>query len=170
MNNIEKNTYVKKQITEALIKLLETKSLSEISISDLTNAAEVGRVSFYRNYASKEDVLREESKRLLSEWGNLFEEMDDDVYRNKFLTLFDFYKTNSSFYTLICRVGLSDIILDNILATAKITPDTANLEAYLKSFWAYGIYGWVIEWINRGMVESGEEIFNLFQAMNPTDN
>lgn len=114
--------------------------------------------------------MREESKRLLGEWGNLFDEMDDDVYKARFLTLFDFYKANASFYTLICSVGLSDIILDTILATAKITPDTANLEAYLKSFWAYGIYGWVIEWINRGMVESGEEILNLFQAMNPASN
>jgi hypothetical protein len=37
-----------------------------------------------------------------------------------------------------------------------------NLEAYMKSFWAYGIYGWLIEWIKRGMQESGKELSTLF--------
>ena len=37
-----------------------------------------------------------------------------------------------------------------------------NLEAYMKSFWAYGIYGWLLEWIKRGMQESGKELETLF--------
>jgi hypothetical protein len=37
-----------------------------------------------------------------------------------------------------------------------------NLEAYMKSFWAYGIYGWLLEWIRRGMPESGKELLTLF--------
>jgi hypothetical protein len=37
-----------------------------------------------------------------------------------------------------------------------------NLEAYMKSFWAYGIYGWMLEWIRRGMQESGKELSALF--------
>ena len=34
----------------------------------------------------------------------------------------------------------------------------------MKSFWAYGIYGWMIEWIRRGMQESGNELLTLFTA------
>ena len=37
-----------------------------------------------------------------------------------------------------------------------------NLEAYMKSFGAYGIYGWMLEWIKRGMQESGKELSTLF--------
>ena len=68
MNNEQKNTYVKKQITAALLDLLKEKPLSDISISELTNKAEIGRVSFYRNYQNKEDILKEESDRLIKEW------------------------------------------------------------------------------------------------------
>ena len=42
MNNEQKNTYVKEQITKALLLLLETKNIDDISISELTNAAEIG--------------------------------------------------------------------------------------------------------------------------------
>ena len=59
MNNEEKNTYVKSQITNALIDLMHQKAFHDISVSELTDKAEVGRVSFYRNYDSKEDVLSE---------------------------------------------------------------------------------------------------------------
>ena len=165
MNNEQKNTYVKEQITSALLKLLQEKNLEEISISELTEAACVGRVSFYRNFSGKEDVLKQESDRLMKEWGNAFEEMSDDEYKSFFLSLFDFYKANQSFYTTVCKSGLSNIVLQTILDTAQITPEMNNLEAYLKSFWAYGIFGWTIEWINRGMKESGSDLFNMFQVM-----
>ena len=65
MNNEQKNTYVKRQITNALLFLLKEKPLSDISVSELTDKAGIGRVSFYRNYQSKEDILREESDRLI---------------------------------------------------------------------------------------------------------
>ena len=70
MNNIEKNTYVKKQITNALLSLLKSKELKDISISEVTSAAGVSRVSFYRNYKEKEDILREYIKRQLTNWMN----------------------------------------------------------------------------------------------------
>ena len=72
MNNEQKNSYVRQQITDTLIGMLKEKSIQEISVSDLTDRAGVGRVSFYRNYADKEDVLRQESARLLQQWGILF--------------------------------------------------------------------------------------------------
>lgn len=44
---------------EALLKLLEEKSFSAISVSDITTEANVSRMSFYRNYNSIEDILIE---------------------------------------------------------------------------------------------------------------
>ena len=68
MNNEQKNSYVKRQILTALLDLLKEKPLSDISVSELTGRAGIGRVSFYRNYQTKEDILKEESDRLIKEW------------------------------------------------------------------------------------------------------
>ena len=57
MNNEEKNTYVKQQITRTLIQLLEEKDISDISIKELCDTAMIGRASFYRNYSSKDNVM-----------------------------------------------------------------------------------------------------------------
>ena len=48
---------VKSAITDALFALMQERPLDRITITDVIRRAEVARVSFYRNYASKEDVL-----------------------------------------------------------------------------------------------------------------
>ena len=53
----EANIRVKSNITKALFRLMHEKSFSDISITELIRDAGVARVSFYRNYDSKEDVL-----------------------------------------------------------------------------------------------------------------
>ena len=57
---------------------------------------------------------------------------------------------------------MSSIMTETIIGTIQIMPEMPNLEAYMKSFWAYGIYGWMLEWIKRGMQESGNELKALF--------
>ena len=164
MNNEQKNTYVKKQITAALLALLKEKSLSAISISELTSKAEIGRVSFYRHYQSMEDILKQESDRLIKEWGRLYESNPESSPETLFPSLFDFYRDHKEFYTTLYDAGMSSIMMKTIINTIHITPEMQNLEAYMKSFWAYGIYGWMIEWIRRGMQESGNELLTLFTA------
>ena len=53
----EANLRVKRSITSALLHLLEKKSISEISVSEIIREAGVARASFYRNYATKESVI-----------------------------------------------------------------------------------------------------------------
>ena len=162
MSNEQKNTYVKKQITAALLSLLREKPLTDISVSELTARAEIGRVSFYRNYRSKEDILKEESDRLINEWGRLYESNPESAPETLFPSLFDFYREHRDFYITLYNAGMSSIMMETIISTIHITPEMQNLEAYMKSFWAYGIYGWMLEWIKRGMQESGKELLVLF--------
>ena len=62
MNNEEKNTYMKIQMTAALLDIMKKKPAFEILISELTERAKIGRVSFYHNYLSKEDIQKQESE------------------------------------------------------------------------------------------------------------
>lgn len=162
MNNEQKNTYVKCQITTTLLELLKEKSISDISITELTQKAQIGRVSFYRNFQTKEDILREESDRLINEWGRLYEMNPESAPETLFPSLFDFYREHKEFYTILYHAGMTSVMQETILNAIKITPEMANIEAYMKSFWAYGIFGWMIEWIKRGMPESGRELLNIF--------
>ena len=170
MNNEQKNTYVKRQITATLLDLLKEQPLSDISISELTSKSKVGRVSFYRNYQCKEDILKEESNRLIKEWGRLFESSPDSSPEKLFPSLFDFYRDHREFYTILYNAGMTSIMMETIINTIEITPEMPNLDAYMKSFWAYGIYGWLLEWIKRGMQERGKELETLFALASQNKN
>lgn len=54
----QRQSYVVGLIVEAMVDLLREKPLDEISVCELAERAQVGRVSFYRNFADKDDVLR----------------------------------------------------------------------------------------------------------------
>ena len=58
MSNEGRNAYVTGRLTDALLSLPEKKPLEDISVSELCDGAGVGRTSFYRNFACKEDILK----------------------------------------------------------------------------------------------------------------
>jgi len=64
------NQEVINAITEALYELLDEKNINEISIKELTEKAGVSRVSFYRNFDSKEEIIRKDLKRITDGYMN----------------------------------------------------------------------------------------------------
>ena len=69
-SNEVRNAYVIEHITDALLKLLRDKPVGDISISELCDLAGIGRASFYRNFESKEDILRRYINKIFKEWTN----------------------------------------------------------------------------------------------------
>lgn len=166
MNNQEKNTYVKKQITATLIQLLHDRPLNDISITEIVEVAGVGRASFYRNYSDKADVLKQHAIYLTKKWGIEFESDPKSNPGNVFGSLFQHYKDNRNFYLLLYHNHLTDILLQTIKEVCGPTPEQTNPVAYGKSFFAYGLYGWIMEWMERGMQESAQEMNALLAAEN----
>ena len=159
--NEKKNTYVKNQLLKTMLKKLKKQSIDSIVISDLIEQAGVSRVSFYRNYASKEDILIQEERRLFSEWSKEHNKGIEDNHKDFNKELLDFYFSNKDFYLTIYNAGLKSIIMDTLLSGAKIADNDPNPLAYFKSSIAYMIYGWIDEWMKRGMVESGTELSKI---------
>ena len=59
LSNEEVNRITKDSIQEALVYLLSKKNINDISVTEIVNKAGVSRTAYYRNYQSKEDILKE---------------------------------------------------------------------------------------------------------------
>ena len=164
MNNQEKNSYVREHMLEALMKMLQETPISDITVSDLVQKAGVGRASFYRNFTTVEDILIQEERRLFGAWNEEYNRVPESERDDFTESLLNFYKTNEHFYLTLYNNGLSYIIRDTILSSAKIEASDPNPVAYLKSSIAHMIYGWVDEWMKRGMQESGTEIVRMMNS------
>ena len=55
------NIFAKECIVSALLQLTDLKPLSSVTISELCQKAGVSRMTFYRNYASVEDIFYKEA-------------------------------------------------------------------------------------------------------------
>ena len=80
MNNQEKNTYVREKLTQALIQLLQEKNIEDISICELTQRAQVGRASFYRNYQTLSDILYPYDRWLVNTWGRSMTQIQPPIF------------------------------------------------------------------------------------------
>ena len=168
MNNQEKNTYVRQHILSALLELMKTQDFADISIQTIVDVAGVGRASFYRNFESKENVLKQESVRLTNGWKAQFDQEHPSLLPEQtnlwLISLLDFYKEHSEFYLALYQADLSDIVLDTLLGYFNLSPEVPNALAYLNSSIGYMLYGWVHEWMRRGMQESGTELAQMLEA------
>lgn len=153
----EANEFVKECITTALLQMMEKQSFESISITELTKKAGVGRVSFYRNFESKEDVIRQYLGKLIKAWGTEFERSEKP---NLIESLFSHYYKHSELFILLYRSGLAHISLQNVLDVCGPTSDQDNMTAYTCAWFCHGLYGWIEEWFKRGMPETPTEMAN----------
>ncbi|WP_411346982.1 TetR/AcrR family transcriptional regulator [Paenibacillus sp. WLX2291] len=158
-----KNTYVKQQITDAMLDLLKTYELKSISISQLVATAQVSRISFYRNYSEKEDVLREYINTLILGWHREYESSDHKSEEEMLGSLFAHFTANSGFYLLLSQRQLFHLLKEVLKTLYGPRPEYPNFGAYVAAYFSYGLFGWIEEWFARGMQESDEEITILLK-------
>ena len=163
-SNEARNAYVIEHITDALLRLLKEKPLQEISISEIVDTAGVGRTSFYRNYETKEDVVKKHIVDLIEKWDRDYKASGKDSNAELYGSLFKYLKDNADFYLLLKERNLMHLFLEAFLEKFGPKAEYANMWAYTTAFITYGTYGWIEEWINRGMQESAETMAELLSS------
>lgn len=164
MSNEGRNAYVIEHITAAMLELLREKSIEEISISELCELAGIGRASFYRNFDSKEDILRAYIRKLFQEWTNGWTTDDSKPLSELLRALFAHFEMHRDFYGLLYKRKLLYLLKDVIIGLCGPLPEHSKEEAYARAYVSYALYGWVEVWFQRGMQETAEEIAGMFQS------
>ena len=163
MSNEGRNTYVVEHITDTILTLLKEKPMADISISELCDKAGVGRVSFYRNYESKEDIIKNRTQQIFHDWVKSCDVQGDIPLSQKLKGLFGHFEANRDFYKLLSDRGLIYIFKDIFMDDYGAKPEDEMFMAYTKAYFASVLYGWIEVWFMRGMRDSAEEIAVLFQ-------
>lgn len=163
MSNEGRNAYVIENITKALLKLLQEKPIEEISISELCKQAGIGRASFYRNFDSKEDILRAYIRVLFQVWTAEGSQEENKPLSGFLRTMFAHFEKYQDFYALLNRRNLTYLLKDVIIGLCGPQPGHSKEEAYTRAYIAYTLYGWIEVWFQRGMRETADEIAGMFQ-------
>ncbi|MBM7636747.1 TetR/AcrR family transcriptional regulator [Streptococcus saliviloxodontae] len=168
LKNLRKSNRISQRLTiesleTALLQLLEKKSLHQLTISELVTKAGVSRNAFYRNFTSKEAILKRRFQRVVRRIiKQLYRfNLREDRYQ-AWLFLFKESKKEAQLIRLASShhldKWLTDIVQEII---TKYQSKTQKLADYSNSFWTTAVLAVLIKWIQEGMVIPEEEMAKI---------
>ena len=158
---------VRECLLTSLLLLMQKKDFEDISITVLTEKAGVSRMSFYRNYQSKEEILTDACQNLMNE---LIEEMNKTSFdiREFFVNLFTLFRDNQLLFASVQKAGLGEAFQNHFLKNAQNLleqllgkPINTPLSYYSFSYRMGGLFQTLRTWIQGGFRESPEKMADI---------
>lgn len=160
---VKREAFVDVYITEALLYLLKKKEYKDISITEICKKAGVTRMSFYRNFESKEDILikkvRDVTDHFLEESGISYSK---DTINRYFIKLFTHMECQKELCTALYKAGLIHIV-KNEFDRVFLNVYKYEYNDYKSSFLSGGIFNVFLFWFVNGCKESPEDIANQLE-------
>lgn len=149
--------FLKECMADALVKLLQKKPLESITISEITDTADVGRSTFYRNFSTKEDLLRFKADLVFGKLKELPEVSGVDGIAELAEIFFQLMYDNRNFLDTVVNAGLGFIVLESwaALPSSNASGKAKQIE---QTFVIYGVYGVLLEWMKGGYKETPHEM------------
>lgn len=162
-NNAAANAFTRECIEEALLDLLKTRPFDQITITELTQRAGVSRNAYYRNYASKEDILDGYLRGLIEELAGALKQSDPvKETARSWRTLLEMVADHYDQYRLLIEAGYAEAITSEMQRAINRDVDPAATGRYYSNcYWASALCAVVIEWVKRGMDTPVEELVEI---------
>ena len=104
----------KRNVVNSLLTLLDEKPMDDITISELTQMAGISRMTFYRNYSCKEDILSEHFKDVLKQYKlDMGDEFGKGNYYDKknIIHCFQYFYEQKEFLESVIKRGFNYIFI-----------------------------------------------------------
>ena len=163
----------KHALAGALLELLNTTTLDNITVKDIVERAQVSRQTFYYHFGDVYQLLDWAFQRAIRELG----EMPEENWRDRLLMAVEFLRANRAlamnvYHSLgmehLAR-GLEAAVRDLLGAAPKDAmkwlPADPEDQEFLLSFFSYDVMGIIIRWLDDGMPEKLDHMINEIYAL-----
>lgn len=163
----------KMMLTNALLTLMRTKPYEKISIKEITDTAQLARMTFYTNFKTKDDLLIYCWQSLLSEYKrNLAQYQTYDVAVIA-LEFFRVWQAHKTFVASLTHTSMSLVLqqaeaaMTGIVEEYQLTPTfkSTRFQQYEWTFLVGGLMNMTLHWIHDGCRESPEEMAYIFSSI-----
>lgn len=163
----------KRLLKTSLLRLLQKKHITKISVSELCQEAEINRTTFYRHYEAPNDVLMEIAFDYVKDFRSFSSSSNTahDMY-NEIVHLCRFIYDHADMAKLLIKNNTNDGITkifqelyDDFVGKRKIlykgTPVDDDTLRLFSSFFSIGIYTLISQWLIEDIPKTPDEIANL---------
>ncbi len=163
--NNKRRMATRKNIENVFMELLQSKELSEISVTDICKRCGINRSTFYANYIDIYNLADNIRDGLFDAVNDLYEE---DAYNNvgiDYLKLFRHIKDNQLFYKTYFKLGYDNKhMVDLSLLGEKSMLFPKEQLGYHIEFHKAGLNAVIKKWLAGGCVESPEEMVGIIES------
>ena len=154
-------------IKNAFIELLKEKDFSALTITELTQRADIDRRTFYLHYTCLEDIVMDIEKEAMDALHQLLLSMNDFNISSFFNGLSNIINDNIDFFRIVtennnyhrfiakCKNVLKDVIRDQFLSTSSLSEE--DFEIYCE-YVSSGVVGIYCNWFITNSTMSLEEL------------
>jgi AcrR family transcriptional regulator len=165
----------KTRFTKALFKLMETTDYSKITISELTAEAKVSRVSFYRNYQEKSDIVKEYFRSIIKPYNDKAPTCITPIFvYNFYVSALEDFKSHKKELLLLSKNNLLMYYTWELLASIRVNfKGEPGSKGYYNSLIFAGSFSlMVLTWIKRDFKEPPSLLARtytetMFESHNP---
>ena len=170
----KKNTMTKECIFTALLILMEQKTYEEITITEIAKRAGVSRMSYYRLYRSKDDILIQHFNEIFAELLNEIKNTEGISKYQFSLLIFQQAKENERLLKAVLRAKLYEMVLKCFIQycsylVEKIFGQDQGLDPVTADYLIYEEAGrfslLLLRWVERGMKESPEKMAKMMEQI-----
>jgi AcrR family transcriptional regulator len=158
MKRIKQIEESKKMIADALMRLLKSSSLEEISISQIAAEAKIGRNTFYNHFQKKKDILQYLMEKFLTDARKSILQDGQLTKREFLLWRFSLIKNNPQFLIFQEEPDIRLMLLEFREYNESNFQLSKDTDEYEKEFFLGGLDYVTSMWIKKGMKESPEEM------------
>ena len=162
MDKLYQIDVTKYNISEALLDLMKKKPFSAISITELAEAAGIGRATFYRNFDSKESVLKYYLDTVIKRFKipTKFVPHTDEGYYATLVYILRAVEKNKRIIKRVLDAGLALVALDYLDEQYErlFTSVGRAPGDYMPYLYSGAVFNLVRHWILGGCTTTAEEI------------
>ena len=153
------------KIERAMVELLQTREIKDITVSELIKMAGVNRSTFYANYIDIFDLADKLRETLANDFSNLFADYDHFEERTGALRMFRHIKENQIFYTTYFKLCYDDQHLISIYDAKRAEQEhmDSNIKYHIE-FFRNGLNAIIKLWLAGGCQESPEEMAEVLKT------
>lgn len=160
-SNTEQKKFSKECIQTALLSLMETKLLRDISISEIAEKAGVSRNAFYRNFDSKEQILEEYIVDITEDFYKRMDDAKINARKDFLINLFKHLYEQKHIIEKIRKNNLTYMLEDVFNSYSQKVTSYMPSNKYTNYYIGGGFYALVMQWARCGYVETPKEIADI---------
>lgn len=168
---------VKNYISTALLLLMEQNDYQSITVTDIARKAGVSRMTYYRAYSSKEDILIQYFNSIADGFLSKIKSQPDLTLYQLAVQFFTFFQEHGNLIPTLRKANLLDLVFQNFVDNLKnfyadlLGDQRLSASAnYHLHFSAGGLAFALILWCDSGYKETPEQMAQMITPlMTPPD-